>query len=414
MNIIIDQEFKGLIPALLPDELRQLEANVIQDGCLDPLTVWRIDGGDAILIDGHNRHGICQRNGIEFDVKEKNFPDREHVKLWIGEHQLGRRNLTDDQRAIVANDVRETRSAIARVERAKEARASVQDRNPVNSDLRAKSAHKSEPQLPSRAAVAKETNLPERKIRLAQEIKKAAPKVHEMVRAGTVSLTEGKKLASLPVAQRVAAVAAVTSGEDVKAAVRAAKRDDYNDRISATKPKPLEGTYRIFYADPPWKYVGLNGNDDHGHAEAHYDCLDDEQLKVYRPGGGDKTVTQMADANSVLFMWVTSPLLARCFPIIDAWGFEYKSSFVWDKVKHNMGHYNSVRHELLLICTRGSCKPDVPKLIDSVQSIERSNKHSQKPQEFYEIIESLYDHGRKLELFCREKREGWDADGNEV
>jgi N6-adenosine-specific RNA methylase IME4 len=164
---------------------------------------------------------------------------------------------------------------------------------------------------------------------------------------------------------------------------------------------------------PPWKYVGLNQADEYGHAERHYDCLDDEQLKKYKVG--DRPVKDMMDKNSVLFLWVTSPLLERCFPIIEAWGFEYKSSFVWDKVKHNMGHYNSVRHELLLVCVKGSCKPDVPKLVDSVQSIERSKTHSEKPEEFRKIIEGLYDHGRKLELFRRGKSpEGWDIDGNEA
>ena len=107
-------------------------------------------------------------------------------------------------------------------------------------------------------------------------------------------------------------------------------------------------------------------------------------------------------------------MLERSFPIIEAWGFEYKTFFVWDKVKHNVGYYNSVRAELLLICTRGSCTPDTGKLIDSVQTIERSNKHSEKPEEFYNIIEAMYDHGRKLELFSRKARPGWDVDGNEV
>lgn len=77
------------------------------------------------------------------------------------------------------------------------------------------------------------------------------------------------------------------------------------------------------------------------------------------------------------------------------------------------GHYNSVRHELLLICTRGSCTPDTGKLLNSVVEIERSNKHSEKPQEFYNIINAMYDHGRKLELFSRKPRIGWDSDGNE-
>ena len=113
-------------------------------------------------------------------------------------------------------------------------------------------------------------------------------------------------------------------------------------------------------------------------------------------------------------MWVTAPMLERCFPIIGAWGFEYKTFFVWDKVKHNVGYYNSVRAELLLICTRGSCTPDTGKLINSVQTIERSNKHSEKPEEFYSIIDAMYDHGRKLELFSRKARPGWDADGDEL
>jgi N6-adenosine-specific RNA methylase IME4 len=196
--------------------------------------------------------------------------------------------------------------------------------------------------------------------------------------------------------------------------VRAAKKTDYNAKIKMARPKRLEGTYRIIYADPPWKYVGLNQVDEYGHAERHYDCLDDDQLCKYKPGNGKRLVKDMTDNNAVLFMWVTSPLLQRCFRIIEAWGFRYKASFVWDKVKHNMGHYNSVRHEFLLICTKGTCKPDQAKLIDSVQSIERSKKHSLKPREFYDIIETLYDHGRKLELFCRETRAGWDAEGNEL
>ena len=78
-----------------------------------------------------------------------------------------------------------------------------------------------------------------------------------------------------------------------------------------------------------------------------------------------------------------------------------------------MGHYNSVRHELLLIATKGSCVPDNRKLYDSVQTIERSDKHSEKPEEFRNIIETLYTFGKKIELFSRTKKEGWETYGNE-
>ena len=78
-----------------------------------------------------------------------------------------------------------------------------------------------------------------------------------------------------------------------------------------------------------------------------------------------------------------------------------------------MGHYNSVRHEFLLVCTRGSCLPDVPKLFDSVQSVERT-AHSEKPAEFREIISTLYPHGNRIELFARQTTEGWTTYGNAV
>jgi N6-adenosine-specific RNA methylase IME4 len=123
-------------------------------------------------------------------------------------------------------------------------------------------------------------------------------------------------------------------------------------------------------------------------------------------------VGEWAEDNAVLFLWVTSPMLEKCFQVINAWGFAYKTSLVRDKIKHNMGHYSSVRHELLLICTRGSCRPDTQQRIDSVQSIERG-PHSEKPVNFFVIIETLYTHGRKLEMFARgEPREGWDAYGH--
>jgi ParB family chromosome partitioning protein len=88
MQIQIDAEFKALIPPLAPDELAQLEANILRDGCRDPLVVW-----DDILIDGHNRHEICVRHDLPFEATEIEFEDREAAELWIIQNQMGRRNL---------------------------------------------------------------------------------------------------------------------------------------------------------------------------------------------------------------------------------------------------------------------------------------------------------------------------------
>lgn len=89
-GIIIDDEFKTLIPPLTNDEFKQLERNIIEEGCRDSLVLWQ-----GILIDGHNRHKICTKNNILFKTISKSFADREDVKQWIITNQLGRRNLPD-------------------------------------------------------------------------------------------------------------------------------------------------------------------------------------------------------------------------------------------------------------------------------------------------------------------------------
>jgi N6-adenosine-specific RNA methylase IME4 len=174
-----------------------------------------------------------------------------------------------------------------------------------------------------------------------------------------------------------------------------------------------EGQYRVLYADPGWHYrdglaKGLLGSV----ADAHYSTRTIEELCALTENG--RHVSDLAMDDAVMFMWVTAPLLEECFPVIRAWGFTYKQLIVWDKVAHHYGHYVSSRCELLLICTRGSCQPDISTLIDNVVSIEKSAVHSQKPERFREIIDELYPHGPRIELFARQRHEGWDVWGNEV
>lgn len=101
MNIKIDKEFKNLIQPLSADEFAQLEANIITEGCRDSLVVW---SDDRVLIDGHNRHKICQHHDIEFEVIDIELETRDEVIEWIISNQLGRRNLTADQMAYLRGE----------------------------------------------------------------------------------------------------------------------------------------------------------------------------------------------------------------------------------------------------------------------------------------------------------------------
>ncbi|HUV63435.1 MAG TPA: MT-A70 family methyltransferase [Sedimentisphaerales bacterium] len=173
----------------------------------------------------------------------------------------------------------------------------------------------------------------------------------------------------------------------------------------AKQPLLPKGKYRVIYADPPWQY-GDKLVKGYGPAANHYPTMSIAELCAL-------PIKALAADDAVLFLWVTSPLLDNCFGVIHAWGFEYKASFVWDKVRHNFGHYNSVRHEFLLLCTRGSCLPENKRLVDSVQVVERTPKHSEKPEAFREMIDLLYPSGPRIELFARKEVAGWTAYGNE-
>ena len=177
-------------------------------------------------------------------------------------------------------------------------------------------------------------------------------------------------------------------------------------RVEETEQPSLDGIYRVIYADPPWQY-NADFMDKYGHAKSHYSTMSIEELCAL-------PVADVRADDCVLFMWTTSPKLEQAFQVIKAWGFNYKTSFVWDKVKHNFGYYNSVRHEFLLIAGHGSSTQDVKELHDSVISIERSGKHSEKPEYFRELIDKLYTTGNKVELFARKKVDGWDTWGAEA
>lgn len=106
-QIIVIPELETLIPPLLDDEYRQLEANIIKEGCREPLLVWETPAHAVrntddetslfVLIDGHNRYSICTKQGIPFRILMKEFSTIEDVRAFMIDNQLGRRNLTPEQ-----------------------------------------------------------------------------------------------------------------------------------------------------------------------------------------------------------------------------------------------------------------------------------------------------------------------------
>ena len=170
--------------------------------------------------------------------------------------------------------------------------------------------------------------------------------------------------------------------------------------------------YDIIYADPPWRYKGFSSKGEGKNANQHYDCMSIEDICKL-------PVKNISKDNCILFMWVTDPLLEKAFDVIKAWGFIYKTvAFTWAKSNKNklgmftgLGYWTRGNPEMCLLATKGKPKrisKSVPQLI-----VEKRREHSRKPDVMYSHIENLLQ-GPYIELFARQKRNGWDSWGNEV
>ena len=125
-------------------------------------------------------------------------------------------------------------------------------------------------------------------------------------------------------------------------------------------------------------------------------------------------VKDIAADDAILFLWVTTPMLEKGLKVLNAWGFDYRTSMVWVKPSIGPGQWVRQRHEYLLIGVRGDIPtPQGEDKPDSVIEAPRE-EHSKKPELVYDIIERMYPELPKVELFSRCKRENWTAWGNEI
>lgn len=265
-------------------------------------------------------------------------------------------------------------------------------------------------------AMAKEVGISVSKLYEEKQLaKNLIPEAKEVLRLKDVTKEEVKRISREDPETQLKIIQKLNSKEakNHKEAILKIKRDEIMEKIEDGPKASNEcidiyntnNKYRVIYADPPWAY-GNSMPEYFTEQKDHYTLMTMDEICQL-------PIDNISEDNGVLFLWVTSPILEECFRVINSWGFRYKSSFVWDKIKHNMGHYNSVRHEFLLIATKGSCQPDIQKLYDSVQSIER-RAHSEKPEDFRAIIDHIYPLGARIELFARKSVKGWDAYGNEL
>jgi N6-adenosine-specific RNA methylase IME4 len=373
MELQIKDEFKKFIPPLTVEEFKQLEDNCITEGIRDAIITWQ-----GFIIDGHNRYEIAQKHGLKFRIDEKEFEREEQAKDWMDANQLGRRNLTHDQRKILIG---------RRYNRDKNT-----DRFKGNQYTSGGGKNYHNQKTPER--LAKENNISEKTVRNCgkdaekfDEIKEKQPELADKIWSGEISLSEIKK-------------------EEKKAERIEVIQKQIEDIESGILPE-LKGLYDVVSIDPPWPYEGNNKSitsfDAVGRRVANpYHEMSIQEIKEIE-------LPLMNDA--VVLLWTTHKFLPDAFDILKTWGLEYKATLVWNKEKIGMGAWLRMQCEFCLIGIKGKPYWNNTEHRDILNEPRR--EHSRKPDKFFELIEKI-TLGRRLEYFSREKRTGWEVYGNDI
>lgn len=357
----INPRFASLLPRLLPEEYAALEASILRDGVRDALVVW-----DDWIVDGHNRHEICEKHGLDYPTSEMSFEDEDSVCDWIDENQLGRRNLSPDAFRLALG---------RRYNRVKMAPG-------TRTDL-------TSPQIAERSTTAE---------RLASEHGVSRWTVE---RAGSFA----RKVEDDPVLQE-----AIRTNIPVAVAIREARRTTKLaalDDLKAREAKAASGRYDVVVMDPPWPMEKIERDVRPNQSEFDYPTMSEDDIgslvEEWHPFADDCHV----------WVWTTHRFLPMAFRLLDRWGLKYVCAFVW----HKSGGFQPVglpqyNCEFALYARAGA-----PIFVETtafpVCFEAARGRHSEKPAEFYDLIRRVTG-GRRLDMFSRREIDGFDAFGNEA
>ncbi|MGJ7501635.1 plasmid replication/partition related protein [Variovorax sp. ZT5P49] len=232
MNIVVNEELKAYIDPMTPEEHEALERSILAEGCRDALVLW----GD-VLVDGHNRYGICQKHDLPFKtVQNTRFKTIEDVHLWMIDQHLGRRSISDFLRGVLAlrkKDIVDKQRSRAATEPASASDAPFDVDPPADGSP---DGSASAPVLPppaplsSREAIAKAARLSSSQVGMIEKIQKqAAPELVAAVKSGVISINTAAAVATLPAEEQVSAANA--GKDELKQAAK---------RVRESKKKPRE------------------------------------------------------------------------------------------------------------------------------------------------------------------------------
>lgn len=192
---------------------------------------------------------------------------------------------------------------------------------------------------------------------------------------------------------------------------------DLKDTINSLLESTNHKKYNTIYADPPWQFQNRTGKVAPEHKRLmRYETMTLDDIKAL-------PVADIADEKAQLYLWVPNALLPEGLAVMEAWGFEYKSNLIWEKVRKDgmpdgrgVGFYFRNVTEIVLFGIKKNSAPNrtlqpARSQVNLIRSMKR--EHSRKPDEIIPIIEAC-SLAPRIELFARGTREGWDVWGNQA
>jgi len=395
MKLTIREDLKSLIPPLSDDEYSQLEENIITDGCRDPLVVW----GD-VIVDGHNRYDICTRLNIPFKTVQREFESVAHARVWMRDNQKGRRNLTaawlielelgrkDDLLEIAGINKKAklfgNKNAAKVKTKLSPSDNTVFDHLPDEEEWIEPPIYLQSPTARTRTEIAKAAGVSSGQVGMAEQIKKKAPELWEAAKAGDISIKK----------------AYTQIQREVKRAETIEKLNDINTQ----ETKKLEGKYDVIVIDPPWPMEKIERDVRPNQSEFDYPTMSEAELASMEMPAGD---------SCHLWLWTTHKFMPMAFRLLDSWGFKYVCAFVW----HKSGGFQPIglpqyNCEFALYARKGTPIFVDTKAFNTCFNAGRG-AHSEKPEEFYDVIRRVTS-GARIDIFNRRAIDGFDTWGKEA
>jgi N6-adenosine-specific RNA methylase IME4 len=371
-------------PLLEGSDFEALVADIKANGQREPITVL-----DGMILDGRNRYRACRAIGIKPRAVDFD-PDVDGEPLaFVISKNVARRHLDESQRAMVA----------ARLEGCR------------HGDNQHSEAH-ANLHLLKRDDVARHLNVSPRSVACAAVVRdKAIPQIVQAVDRGKLSISQAAVAARLSSEQqeRIASEAEAGRIDTARKVIKQAARESRESRLGNAQASGNlhlpDKRYGVILADPEWRFepwsreTGMDRSPDN-----HYPTSTTEVI-------ASRTVERLVAADCVLFLWATVPMLPDALAVMAAWGFKYKSHFVWVKDRAGTGYSGRNEHELLLVGTNGNIPAPAPGTQKGSVISAPVGDHSVKPDQAYELIEAYFPSLPKIELNARRARPGWDTWG---